>query len=105
MMYKYNLNEKITLKPAVIYQNQSNFNTALFTLTAKYKFINMTVGIRNDDAMIFGGGVGFNRIRLQYTYDLTISSLSDANLGDAHEIGLVFRFGSKSGYDDYQGAY
>ena len=51
------------------------------------------------NAIIAGGGLCFPRFSINYTYETTISTLTNAT-GGAHEIGMSFRFGNKKEYGD-----
>ena len=59
--------------------------------------------LRLDDSSvkvgIAGGGLCFPRFSINYTYETTISTLTNAT-GGAHEIGMSFRFGNKKEYGD-----
>lgn len=92
-------NEVLQFSPVVKYLAQADFSSLLFGVASKYKFINVFIGGRNEDAVIAGLGVSLNRIKVQYSYDQTTSNLSNTS-GGSHEFGVIFRFGSKEGYDD-----
>ena len=83
----------------MVYAVQDDFNSILYGISSQYKFVNSFVGYRNQDSFIGGIGVNLNRLKVQYSYDLTTSTLSNQT-GGSHELGVVFRFGSKEGYDD-----
>lgn len=97
--HKFKLNEKTSLIPVVNYKYQGSFYSLVSGLNAQYDFVNVFFGRRTEDAIIYGVGVNFKRLKVQYSYDQTISELSGYT-GGSHEFGLIFRFGSKEGYED-----
>lgn len=90
--YQLNLN-KISISPYFILQEQQNFNTLITGInTLLFKHVNLGFAYRNNDAVI--GTLGFqNRfIRITYSFDNTISKLSNYNTGGSHEISTIFNF-------------
>lgn len=102
--YEFEIDDNSAVVPMILFQTQGDFNQVNFCVNYRYKWLNVLAGYRNEDAIIVGTGVGSKRLRFQYSYDITIGKLAGAT-GGAHELGLIFRFGSKTGYDDYNGAY
>ncbi|MFZ9848725.1 MAG: type IX secretion system membrane protein PorP/SprF, partial [Flavobacteriales bacterium] len=51
------------------------------------------------NAAIGGIGLVFPRFNINYTYEYTVSKLTNAT-GGSHEIGMSFRFGNKKEYGD-----
>lgn len=106
-LYKYQLNDKVIIKPIINFINQKSFSHLMFATSAIYKNANITMGIRNNDiaAFIIGTGFKLKRVGLQYTYDYNFGNVSNSFTGGTHEIGFHFRFGSKNGYEDDFSAY
>jgi len=49
-------------------------------------------GYRNNDALIFLFGVAVDKFKIGYSYDYTISKLSNANSLGSHEISMSYQF-------------
>jgi type IX secretion system PorP/SprF family membrane protein len=92
-------NDVVSVTPIVMYQKQKDAQQIHFGLATKYKIVSFYAGYRNQDALISGIGLALKRLKIQYSYDLTVSKLLNET-GGSHEIGVLFRFGSKDGYDD-----
>lgn len=99
LSYPLVVHQTIKFYPLLVYAIQDDFNSILYGISSQYKFVNSFVGYRNQDSFIGGIGVNLDRLKVQYSYDLTTSTLSNQT-GGSHELGVVFRFGSKEGYDD-----
>lgn len=99
--YKFDIIEHLALSPMFNGNVQSSFETFVLGLNTQYRFLNCFLGYRTQDALIYGLGFNLNRLKIQYSYDQTISDLSNANFS-SHEFGIIFRFGSKDGYEDDQ---
>lgn len=97
--YSIHVNESNTISPLVYFYGYSESQTTISGLNYKFKFLNTFLGYRYKDAMLYGVGVDFKRLKIQYSFDQTVSTLKGTT-GGSHEFGLVFRFGSKEGYDD-----
>lgn len=90
--YQLNLN-KISISPYFILQEQQNFNMLITGInTLLFKHVNLGFAYRNNDAVI--GTLGFqNRfMRITYSFDNTISKLSNYNTRGSHEISTIFNF-------------
>lgn len=92
-------NDVVSFTPILMYQKQQSFQQLQIATATRYKLVTVYVGYRNQDAFISGIGLAMKRLKIQYSYDLTVSKLSNAT-GGSHELGILFRFGSKEGYDD-----
>ena len=92
-------NDVVSVTPIVMYQKQQNFQQLQIATATRYKLVTVYVGYRIQDAFITGIGLALKRLKVQYSYDLTVSKLSNTT-GGSHEFGILFRFGSKEGYDD-----
>jgi len=90
--YRFVLNENLGLVPAMMVRipvvGPVNFDLNL-NLDIKNMF-NFGAGFRNQDAVIFMAGFKINQqFSLQYSFDLTISRLSNVS-HNTHEIGISF---------------
>ena len=92
-------NDVVSLTPILMYQKQQDFQQLQIATATRYKIVTFYVGYRNQDAFISGIGLAMKRLKIQYSYDLTVPK-SLITTGGSHELGILFRFGSKDGYDD-----
>ena len=92
-------NDVVSLTPILMYQKQQDFQQLQIATATRYKLVTFYVGYRNQDAFISGIGLAMKRLKIQYSYDLTVPKSLIAT-GGSHELGILFRFGSKDGYDD-----
>ncbi len=99
LSYPLVVHQTIKFYPLLVYAVQNEFNSILYGISSQYRFVNSFVGYRNKDSFIGGVGINLNRLKVQYSFDLTTSTLSNST-GGSHELGVVFRFGSKEGYED-----
>lgn len=83
-----------SLIPSVVVMQQGDFDVAIGSLSAKYRGATLGVGYRNKDALIFIGGYSLQDFALSYSYDLTVSELTNAT-GGSHEVHLAYRFGKE----------
>ena len=98
--YEFNFAKNWFITPLVKYENQASFDQVLIGGSTRYKFALLFIGIRREDAVILGAGVNFERIRFNYSFDVTTSGIDHNATGGSHEIGLIFRFGGgEAGYD------
>jgi type IX secretion system PorP/SprF family membrane protein len=94
------LSRPFTLSPNVLYQQQGSFkqlNLGIYMLEKSFLF---GAWFRNNfdirpDAFIFMGGFAGEKFRLGYSFDLTLSKLSNYSYG-SHEFSLTFFPGRKS---------
>ena len=80
---------KFTLSPAFIYQKQRDSNLEQPELYATYKFISLGIGYRWNDATIFTLGFQTKFLRVGYSYDYTVSSLTNSATDGSHEATVV----------------
>ncbi len=81
----------VTISPNVLYQHQKDFSQLNFGLYFTKGAIVGGIWYRNNDAFIFLVGFQRQKIKIGYTYDITISKLTNATAG-AHELSLGFMF-------------
>ena len=115
--YSFILNESVQFHPIVVYTFQNDINSILYGVSSQYKFINTFIGYRDYDTFISGIGINLNRLKFQYSFDLKQSTQEtqsillpqqSANMTEtlaSHELGIIFRFGSKNGFEDRNFAF
>ena len=115
--YSFILNESVQFHPIVVYTFQNDINSILCGLSSQYKFINTFIGYRDYDTFISGIGINLNRLKFQYSFDLKQSTQAtqtnllphqSVNMIEtlaSHELGVIFRFGSKNGFEDRNFAF
>lgn len=94
------LSREFTFSPNVIYQQQGSFkqlNIGLYLIEKSFVFggwFRNNIDIR-PDAIIFLMGFARERFQFGYSFDLTLSKLSNYSYG-SHEISLSFYLGKKN---------
>ena len=83
----------------IVLNKQQDFYSLSTYATSQFKWFKLCTGFSTMNAIIAGGGLCFPRFSINYTYETTISTLTNAT-GGAHEIGMSFRFGNKKEYGD-----
>lgn len=87
--------KKKVFSPNFLYTKQGNFHQLNVGLYAQIKPLTFGTWFRhnfqNPDAAIILLGLQLDKVKLGYSYDYTLSSLS-GNAGGAHEISLSYRF-------------
>ncbi len=79
---------KFILSPTLLYTQQQDFRMLMPGIMAKYKFISLGVSYRNNDAFITTVAFQNKYVRLGYSYDYTVSKLTNSVTGGSHEIGF-----------------
>ena len=90
--YRLGLNEKVSLTPAFLLKIPPRAPMALDLqlMTDFSNKVNIGIGYRNTDAMLFFAGMKFNqRLSIQYSFDLTLSALRNAS-SNTHELSISF---------------
>ena len=77
-----------TIKPAVIYQYQNGFQELNIGTYVKYNAITAGVWYRNRDAFIITLGIATDKLKIGYSYDLTVSKLGNGITNGSHEVSL-----------------
>jgi type IX secretion system PorP/SprF family membrane protein len=80
--------------PHLLYMQQQDFYMMLGGVTAKYDKFLLGLAMRTGDAFIVQAGFQMPLFRIGYSYDHTISALSNATRG-SHEVMLVFNMKHK----------
>lgn len=55
-------------------------------------FFRPVPGYRNNDALVFIAGVAVEKFRIGYSYDVTISKLTNVSSGGTHELSIAYQF-------------
>lgn len=83
--------EDITLSPNILFQKQMDFNQLNYGFYINwYPFVNgiwFRQNFNNSDALIFLAGIQQSSFKFGYSYDLTVSKLTNVT-GGAHEISF-----------------
>lgn len=77
-----------SILPNIIYQYQNGFQELNIGSYIKYGDFTVGAWYRNRDAFILLFGVNFEKFKLGYSYDLTVSKLGNGITGGSHEISL-----------------
>ena len=83
-----------TISPNIIYQQQANFQQLNLGLYVSKGPLVGGLWYRNQDAIIALIGFKMDKFKIGYTYDVTISKLSNASAG-SHEISMILTFKCK----------
>jgi len=77
-----------SILPNIIYQYQNGFQELNIGTYIKYGDFTVGAWYRNRDAFILLFGVNFEKFKLGYSYDLTVSKLGNGISGGSHEVSL-----------------
>jgi type IX secretion system PorP/SprF family membrane protein len=93
--YRRYYNPSLTISPNILYQQQAGFRHinlgSYFTLSPMVLGLWFRHAFENRDAVIFLLGLQRENYRIGYSYDFTVSQLSNA-AGGAHEISFTWVF-------------
>jgi type IX secretion system PorP/SprF family membrane protein len=87
--------DEASISPNILYQQQGDFKQLNIGLYAKKGSIVGGLWYRGNDSFIVLLGIEANALRLGYSYDVTISKLTNASAG-AHEVTLGYQFSCKT---------
>lgn len=88
--YTYQLkNEKFSITPTVLFQKQQDFYMLMSNVSFRYKWLLLGAGYRFGDAILTMAGVEIGNLRVNYSYDITVSKLTNAT-GGAHEVSVRY---------------
>jgi type IX secretion system PorP/SprF family membrane protein len=90
-----------SISPNIMYRKQGNFQQLNLGVYVKKGVITGGFWYRNKDAFIATVGVQTEFFKLGYSYDITVSKLSNATAG-SHEISLGFNFKCKPAPKSYR---
>jgi type IX secretion system PorP/SprF family membrane protein len=102
--YQFDIKEIASISPTIIYMRQKTFEQMLANVLFKVWYIKFGIGSRfnfkNADCVI--GMVGFqnNWMSIGYSYDYTVSKLTNAT-GGAHELSMMYKFNCKNKTDKF----
>lgn len=86
-------NPSTFISPNVLYANQNGFQQfnvgAYLQKEDVFGGISLRHTVENIDAIIVSAGFHFNNLKISYSYDITVSSLSIGNSGGSHELGIT----------------
>ncbi len=87
-----------TLSPNILFMQQANFQEINYGLYFnRYPFVGglwFRQNFKNADAIVFMVGIQASMFKIGYSYDLTISKLTNAT-GGAHEVSFALQFNCK----------
>lgn len=86
--------DETVISPNILYMQQGDFQQLNLGLYAKKGSIVGGLWYRGDDSFIVLLGMEVNALRLGYSYDVTVSKLTNASAG-SHEITLGYQFSCK----------
>ena len=90
----YSQDDQVTISPNILFQKQQDFNQLNLGFYIMKGPIVGGLWYRNQDAIIALIGFQKKSIRMGYSYDITISKLTEATAG-SHEISLMLIFACK----------
>ena len=96
---EFPLGENWKIGNTIVLHAQAGSEAAITYFTAQYRWLKWCAGYYAGNAAISGIGLVFPRININYTYEYTVSKLTNST-GGSHEIGMSFRFGNKKEYGD-----
>ncbi len=89
---RFSLAKVAYFTPTIVYDREGEFNALTFGSNIQYNWINLALAYRWNDAAVFAAGVDMKeRLRLTYSYEVTVSSLGTEFLG-SHELGIRVLF-------------
>lgn len=89
------------ISPNILYQAQGDFRQLNLGLYAKKGSIVGGIWYRGNDSFIVLLGVEAGKFRIGYSYDVTVSKLTNASAG-AHEVTLGYQFSCKAPVKKYR---
>jgi type IX secretion system PorP/SprF family membrane protein len=87
--------DEVTLSPNILFMQQGDFTQLNLGLYAKKGSIVGGLWYRGEDSFILLIGMESKAMRIGYSYDVTISKLTNASAG-AHEVTLGYQFSCKA---------
>jgi type IX secretion system PorP/SprF family membrane protein len=103
--YQFDISEKIKLTPGLISQGQIMFANFIPSLMLNINHFKIGAASRfnrnNIDCIIGMVGYRNNWLNIGYSYDYTLSGLTDGT-GGSHEISAIFLFNHKEKFEKYR---
>ncbi len=87
--FGHDSSSKFSVTPNCMFVKQGAASELLAGLTAKYRYFLLGFAYRVNDAVIFEAGFQNRFLRIAYSFDYTISNLTEANSGGAQEVSLT----------------
>lgn len=84
----------VTISPNIVYTYQDEFMQLNLGTYVKYSILTFGAWWRQGDAFILSTGIDTGSFRFGYSYDITISPLSNAS-GGSHELSVGLNFNCK----------
>ncbi len=78
------------LSPNILIMKQQDFQMILPGVSAKYKWAVLGISYRNQDAFIINAGFQNRFLKIGYSYDYTVSNLTNKATGGSNEIQLAW---------------
>ncbi len=86
-----NFNTKnLIISPNILIVKQEDFQIFLPGINAKYKWAVFGLSYRNQDAFIINAGFQNRFLKIAYSYDYTVSKLTNKATGGTHEIQMAW---------------
>jgi len=82
--------KNLTLSPNILFMKQVDSQILLPGVSAKYKWAVLGLSYRNQDAFIVNAGFQNRFLKIAYSYDYTVSKLTNKATGGTHEIQLAW---------------
>ncbi|MDO9187193.1 MAG: PorP/SprF family type IX secretion system membrane protein [Bacteroidia bacterium] len=82
-------NKNFIFSPNILFMRQVDFQNFLPGISAKYKWAVLGLSYRNQDAFIINAGFQNRFLKIAYSYDYTVSKLTNKT-GGSHEIQLAW---------------
>ena len=79
----------VTLSPNIVYRYQQGFMEMNIGTYVKYEMFTFGTWFRNRDAFILTMGLATNSFKVGYSYDVTVSRLTNQS-GGSHEVSMGF---------------
>jgi type IX secretion system PorP/SprF family membrane protein len=83
-------NKNLILSPNILSIKQQDFQIFLPGLSVKYKWAVLGLSYRNQDAFLINAGFQNRFLKMGYSYDYTVSKLTNKATGGTHEIQLAW---------------
>lgn len=100
--YVAELTENLSASPSLVYMQQQDFSILLPSLVFSFQGVRAGVASRWDDSAILLLGYTRKRFSAGYSYDVTLSKLSNASAG-SHELNIIAKFNFKNQEDNRKG--
>lgn len=93
---------KFAVSPFTYYNNQNGFQLFVPGISLMYNnHFNFAFSTRTRDAIISNVGYKNKLLAINYSYDYTISKLSNATTGGSHEISLSIKFWKVNAHEKF----